>query len=60
MHRFSCPSVYEIFPDQESNLSSLQWQVDSYPLYPQENLPLPLLLFFFFLNILSFGPRAVP
>ena len=58
VHRFSCPSVFEICLDQELSLSSLQWQTESYPLYHQESL-LPLLFFFFF-YVLGFWPRPVP
>ena len=38
VHRLSCSAACGIFPDQESNLSPLHWQADSYPLYHQEVL----------------------
>ena len=31
MHRLTCSSAHGIFPDQESNLCPLHWQVDSLP-----------------------------
>ena len=34
-HKLSCPVECEIFLDQGSNLCSLHWQVDSYPLHHQ-------------------------
>ena len=34
-HRLSCSLACEIFQHQESNLSLLHWQADSYPLYHQ-------------------------
>ena len=36
-HRLSCPLACGISPDQGSNLGSLHWQVNSYPLCHQGN-----------------------
>ena len=35
VHGLGCSPTCERFPDQESNLCPLHWQVDSYPLYHQ-------------------------
>ena len=36
-HRLSCSLACGIFPDQGSNLCTLHWQADAYPLHHQGN-----------------------
>ena len=43
-HRLSCSMASGIFPNEESNLGLLHWQVDSLPLSHQGSPPTPVFL----------------
>ena len=50
-HKLSCPAACEIFQDQQSNLCSLHWQMDSSPLDHQQspNIYIHIYIYIFFL-----------